>query len=188
MSINFDQLPTENPFAATAPGIYKAKIIEASMAKNKTDASKPPYLSMKYALTKADGTSGGALYDSLSESDSSVVQYKIGRFLLACNIPLVGVMELSDIAKLVLNKEIVVDVTQNYKDQKEGKPAKGQVDLFSHEAYYPIDQFAEVYALVNAGSGEEVQVQKQATGKEDFMQIPDAVEGADGAPAETVEY
>ena len=188
MAINFDQLPTENPFSAPAPGIYKAKIIEAVMAKNKTDASKSPYLSLKYQLTKADGTNGGSIYDSLSESDSSVVQYKIARFLQACKIPLVGAMELSDIGKLALNKEIVVDVTQNYKEQKEkGSPARGQVDVFAHEAYYPIEQFAEIYALVNAGSGEEVQLSQQVTGKEAFMNIPDAV-GADGAPAEAVEY
>lgn len=188
MAINFDQLPTENPFSAPAPGIYKAKIIEAVMAKNKSDASKPPYLSLKYQLIKADGTSGGSIYDSLSESDSSVVQYKIARFLQACKIPLVGAMELSDIGKLALNKEIVVDVTQNYKEQKEkGATPRGQVDVFAHEAYYPIEQFAEIYAIVNAGSGEEVQLSKEVTGSADFMNIPEQT-GADGAPVEAVEY
>ena len=31
MTINFDSLPQENPFALPEPGVYKAKIVEAEM-------------------------------------------------------------------------------------------------------------------------------------------------------------
>ena len=51
-------------------------------------------------------------------------------------------MELADIAKLVLNKQIAVDITE---DAKSDKP-RAVVDLFTREAYYPIGQFAEIYA------------------------------------------
>ena len=146
MAINFDTLPKENPFALPAPDVYKAQIMEAAMKKGK-DTTKAPYLNLKYHLTNHDGKECGNIYDIMSESDSSVVQYKIGRFLTACGIPLVGAMELSDIAKLVLNKEIVIDVNH---DTKSDQP-KAQIDLFTREAYYPVGQFDEIYNIAHAG-------------------------------------
>lgn len=161
MAINFDELPQSNPFVIPND-IYKAKIIEAAMKQGK-DAAKPPYLNLKYGLFTADGKSAGSIYDIISESDSSVVKYKTGRFLRACGIPLVGSMELSDIAKLVLNKEIVVDIST-----KAGEGERPQIDLFAREAYYTIEEFREAWLAahpnetfdVNAGltDSEETEV------------------------------
>jgi hypothetical protein len=144
MAINFDALPQSNPFGTPNPGLYLAKIEEARMKQGK-DTKKPPYLNVKYSLTKHNGESGGTLYDIISESDSQVVQYKLGRFLRACNIPLQGTMELKDIAKLVQNKTIVVDVAL---DDKAERP-RAQVDLFSNEAYYQAGEFEEIYRLLH---------------------------------------
>ena len=150
MAINFDSLPQENPFGLVPIGIYKAHIVEAAMKQGK-DTSKPMYLNLRYNLTDAEGKGAGTLYDIISESDSSVVQYKIARFIKACGIPLVGSMELSDIAKLVVNKTIVVDVGHDTKSN----PAKAQVDLFTREAYYPEAEFEEIWALANPTAQEE---------------------------------
>ena len=110
MAINFDTLPQENPFALPTPGLYKATIDDAEMRRNKNDATKPPYLNLKYKLTDMEGKSKGVMFDILSESDSPVVGYKIARFCRACGIPLQGQIELSDLAKIVKGKEILVDV------------------------------------------------------------------------------
>lgn len=180
MAINFDSLPQENPFGLPKPGVYLAKIVEAQMKQGK-DATKPMYLNLKYELINYDGTKAGTLYDIISESDSSVVMYKIGRFVRACGIPLQGSMELKDLAKIVNGKTIVVDVAI---DDKGDRP-RAQVDLFTREAYYMKDEFEEIYKLVNPD-----------VMNEGFMNIPDganeevpfdATSGAD-AGASSAEY
>lgn len=180
MAIYFDQLPKESPFALPKPDVYKAKIVEAEMRKSKTTnadgSEKPPYLNLKYQLTDHTGKNCGAIYDILAESDSSVVQYKIGRFLTACGIPLVGAMELADIAKLVLNKEIAVDINHDTK----GQTPRAQVDIFTREAYYPVGQFEEIYKLAHAEE-ETTEAAAEAPADTSFMQVP---EGS----AEEVEY
>lgn len=173
MAIQFDSLPKENPFALPKPDVYKAKIVEATMKKGKDD-SKPPYLNLKYQLTNHEGKGCGTLYDIMAESDSSVVQYKLGRFLVACGIPLQGSMELSDIAKLVINKDIVVDVNHDTK----GQQPRAQVDIFTREAYYPVGQFDEIYNLAHMNDEP-----KEVTGEEPFMNVPDPADGS-----EAVEY
>ena len=106
MAINFDKLPQENPFSLPEPGLYKATIEDAEMRHNKNDATKPPYLNMKYKLTDMQGKSKGVMFDIIAESDSSVVGYKIARFCRACGLPLQGSIELSDLAKIVRNEEL----------------------------------------------------------------------------------
>lgn len=170
MAINFEALPQQNPYGVPAANIYLAKIVEAKMKQGK-DTTKPPYLNIKYALTKHDGTSGGTLYDMLSESESEVVMFKIGRFLRACGIPLQGSMELKDIAKLIQNKTIVVDVKVETKDDI----ARAQVDLFTREAYYTAEEFEEIYELVHP---EEYQSQVANN-------MPDAPEGIEEVPFAT---
>lgn len=151
MAINFDKLPQDNPFALPDPGVYKAKIVEAEMKSPKNDPTKPDYLNLKYTLFDRNNKNCGSIYDILSESDSSVVQYKISRFVRACGIPLTGSMELKDLAKIVKNKEIVVDVTH---DKKSDQP-RAQVDLFSREGYYMASEFEEIYLLVHPEEAEE---------------------------------
>lgn len=144
MAIQFDQLPKESPFALPKPDVYKAKIVEAEMRKKKDGSGS--YLNLKYKLTDVSGKSCGTMFDIIAESDKQLVMYKIGRFVSACGIPLVGAMELQDIAKLVVNKDIAVDVSID----NSGNQPRAQVDLFNREAYYPIEQFDEIYKLAHA--------------------------------------
>jgi hypothetical protein len=167
MAINFSSLPTQNPYALPAPGVYKAHIEEAEMRANKSDATKPPYLNLKYKLLKEDGSSAGTIYDILSESDSSIVQFKISRFVQACGLPLTGVLELKDLAKIVLGRTIVVDI----KHETKNDTTRAIVDIFTREAYYPEADYAKVCTLANQTSSA-----KEVTGNEDFMQVPENAE------------
>ena len=164
MAINFSSLPTKNPYSIPAPGVYKARIDDAEMRAPKNDATKPEYLNLKYTLLNADGSSAGTLYDILSESDSSIVQFKISRFIQACGLPLTGTMELKDIAKIVKGRTIVVDISHD----KKSDPVRAQVDLFSREAYYPEAEYEHVCALAG-----QTTATKDATANDDFMQVPE---------------
>jgi hypothetical protein len=125
--------------------VYRAKIMEAEMRAPKTDPSKPDYLNLKLTLFDKDNKNCGSIYDIISESDSSVVQYKVGRFVRACGIPLTGKMELRDLSKIVKGKTFVVDV--NHDKPQAGKQPRAQVDVFSGGAYYLDAEFDEIYAL-----------------------------------------
>ena len=145
--INFDALPKTNPGGGVAkPGIYRATIDKAEMRAPK-DPSKKEYLSITLKLRDKDESPAGVVFDILTESDAPAILYKIGRFLRACGIPLQGAMELKDIAKLVLGKEVAVDI-KNEKDTNGNDRAV--VDLFSREAYYMPGEFDNVYALMHA--------------------------------------
>lgn len=164
MAIQFDSLPTTNEYKPVAD-VYLAHIEEAEMRKPKTEG-KPMYLNMKYRLTKHNGKSGGVMYDGQFESDKQLMKYKLGRFLQACGIPLVGTMELKDIANLVLNKDIVVDTSVD----ESGNQPKLQVDLFGREAYYPKEQFDEIWKLAHP---DDDGFEKVPEGEEPFMQVPE---------------
>lgn len=175
--INFDKLPTTagdgggfNPI----PDVYLA-VIEAAEMRQPNDPNKKPYLNLQYRISRHDGKKAGVMFDAQYDSDKQAVQYKLARFLQACKIPLKGQMELKDLANLVVGKEIVVDTKI---DETATKP-KLQIDLFGREAYYPKEQFDEIWELahpddefVNLPDDEELP---------SFMNIP---EGA----AEETEY
>ena len=168
MAINFDALPKTNEYKPVAD-VYLAHIEEAEMRSPKPSADgkkKPDYLNLKYRLTKHNGKSGGIMFDGQYESDKQIVQYKLSRFLQACGIPLKGTMELKDIANLVLHKEIVVDT----KVDESGSQPRLQVDPFGREAYYPKEQFDEIWKLAHPDADEFVPVPE---GEEPFMQVPE---------------
>lgn len=145
MAINFSALPTSNPFSLPEPGVYKAKIEEAEMRTPKTDATKPQYLNVKLALFKNDGSKAGTVYDIFSESEASAAQFKLGRFITACGLPLTGSMELKDLGKVVVGRTVTVDITH---DKKSDQP-RAIVDVFSRECYYPEADFERIYKMVH---------------------------------------
>lgn len=171
MAIQFDSLPTTNSFKPEAD-VYLAHIEEAVMRKPKPSSDgtqKPEYLNLKYRITRHNGKSAGVMYDSQYDSDKQLVKYKLARFLQACGIPLVGAMELADIAKLVLNKDIVVDTVVD----ESGTQPRLNVDLFGREAYYPKDQFDEIWRLAHPDAEEFEPV---PAGEEPFMQVPEGTD------------
>ena len=178
--INFDSLPKENPYALPAAGVYRAHIAEADIRQGK-DLSKPPYLNLKYTLSDAEGHNKGTLYDIISESDSTVVQFKIARFVRACGIPLIGQMTLSDLCKVIKGKDIVVDVTID----KKSDPNRAQVDLFTRQAYYLPSEFDEINNLVNPPKGE---LNEFTPGNDEEVPFNAADGGTPATPVNTPQY
>ena len=164
--INFDTLPTTSEYSVNAD-VYLAHIEKAEMRKPK-DPQKPEYLSLQYRLTRHNGKKAGVMFDMQFDSEKQLMQYKLARFLKACKIPLKGQMELKDIATLVLNKDIVVDTSVD----ESGNQPKLQVDIFGREAYYPIEQFDEIYNLAHPEGSEFMPVPEDE--ELPFMSVPES--------------
>ena len=148
MAINFDAAPDAKPAQGSdiPKGTYLAKIESAEMKQGQNTA-KPPYLLLKLKITDPEsGISLGTIFDNITESESSYVQYKAKRLAKACGFDLSGEVELSDLAKLVNQKELKVDVT--VQEDKEKNTKKSVVDIFSGEIFYPLeDEAADVFVL-----------------------------------------
>lgn len=137
MAINFSELPKEKPNQLPAEGTYYATIESGEMKQGK-DTSKPPYLNLRMKLTKKDGTSVGMFFDKIFESEAPLCQFKLGRFLYAIGIDLTknGVIELSQIAKLVKGKRIIVDIAQTENTYNGRTSMQAVVDINKGECYY----------------------------------------------------
>lgn len=150
MTIHFDKLPDEKPGPSLPEaGKYLATITGAEMKNPKQVEGQPTkaqYLALTLTLQDENGNPKGKIYDNLTESDSEYVRYKLKRFIIAMEIPVTATIELKDIAKIVKNKQMWVDVMQDLKSA----PPKGQVDMFGGEIYYPLDKAAVMDTPVNA--------------------------------------
>jgi len=142
MAINFNSLPSNRPTNLPATGTYYA-VIESAEMRQGADPTKPPYLSLCLALKDKDGKAVGKIYDILSESDKELVQYKLARFLMALDLAKLGTFELADLAKLIKNKQLIVDVKQE--DAQNGYPAKAVVDVFKNMIYYPMSEAQTIF-------------------------------------------
>ena len=188
MPINFDGLPQDNPFALPENGLYKGHIAAAEMKTPKpkiidgVSTTGADYLNLKIELFDENNDKKGVIFDILSESESSVVQYKIGKFAHATGLPKSGSMELRDIAKLVNGKDIGVDVVIDKKSDQH----RAVVDVFSGGVYYTIPEYKEQWIKSHPDIASQ-----------DFMQIDESGEAqpfnaettADGAAAtDATEY
>lgn len=156
MAIKFDALPSEKPYSVVQPGYYYAVIESAEMKQGK-DTTKPPYLNLKYKLKNKEGKNAGILFDIIAESEHSLMQYKLKRFLTALGISFESEFELKDLQKICTGKEFIVNTTI---DKQEGKQDRAVVDLFSNEIYYNISAANEVFGegatgVINASDAED---------------------------------
>ena len=146
MAINFDQLPQDKPsgFPLLDSGIYKAKIIAAEV-KNKGAEGSKDYLALTYDLTTPAGVSKGKLWDNMFDSDKPTPRYKIQRFCTALRLNLTGNIEFKDLAKIVVGKELLVDVSTDEKSE----PKRNQVDVFKADIYYHVSELAALTGVVD---------------------------------------
>jgi len=140
MGINFNELPNDAGFKIPDEGTYKAKIKSAEMKQGK-DTSKPPYLNLCFELTTKDGDPAGKLYDIIAESDHQIVQFKLRRFVEALKLPITGEFELVDLTKVIIGKELILDVAHD----KKASPVRAQVDVFKGACYYSLDDAAAAF-------------------------------------------
>lgn len=140
--MNFDKLPSDKPAGFVVPeGTYKGIIADAQMRQPK-DTNKPMYLNFKLDLYDyKTNEKVGTIFDGLYESEASLLLYKLKRFMIATDIKLTQ-FELSDLAKLINGKEVLVDVKT---EKQEGRQDRSVVDVTKNQVYYPLSEAATVF-------------------------------------------
>lgn len=140
--MNFDKLPNDKPAGFVVPeGTYKGIIADAQMRQPK-DTNKPMYLNFKIDLYNyKTGEKVGSIFDGLYESEANLLLYKLKRFMLATDIKLTQ-FELSDLAKLINGKEILVDVKT---EKQEGRQERSVVDVTTNQIYYSLSEANSVF-------------------------------------------
>ena len=136
--INMDSLPNEKAFGTVIPkGTYHARINKAIM-KQGNDTSKPPYFTAECDITDiASGTSMGKFWINLFESEANLCRYQLRRFIEACGLNIKGEFELKDLTKMVVGREILVDIKPE--DRKDGgNPTKSVIDIDA-QCFYPVE-------------------------------------------------
>lgn len=183
--INYDKLPdtmdTQGGFTIPDPGRYRAIIEVAEMLAPKVkpgEAPKPNYLNIRYGLyDMVTGEAKGKMFDMQSESEQSLPQYKLKRFILALGLKITGSFDLRDLCKVIINKQLAVDVKH---EQKESYPVRAVVDVFNGEIYYPI-------VAVKAPAVKPAATAAPApTPVTDFQ--PDVIDAPDAQDAEDTDY
>lgn len=152
MAINFDTLPTTNPYDI-APGIYRARITEAKMVASKTPGN-PPYLSLVYTLLTKQGKTIGKIFDRITESTHQAVLYKVGRLINAVGVSLTGNVELKDLAKILPNKMLCIELTKNADNRFPDDRTKDRTEprMFGSEIFWPIAEAERL--ILDEGAGE----------------------------------
>ena len=143
MAIAFDDLPTNKPTNVIKKGSYYATIEVAEMRQPK-DPTKPLYLNLLLALKDGSGKSVGKIYDILTETDKPLLKYKLSRFIKALKLEnTLTTFELSDLCKIIKNKELIVDVIPEKQNNEE--TGRTVVDVFTNEIYYPISEAKNIF-------------------------------------------
>lgn len=140
--MNFDRLPNDKPAGFVVPeGTYKGVISDAQIRQPK-DTAKPMYLNFKLDLFNyKTNEKVGTIFDGLYESEASLLLYKLKRFMIATDIKLTE-FNLSDLAKLINGKEVLVDVKTEH---QEGRQDRSVVDVTKNQIYYPLSEAAAVF-------------------------------------------
>lgn len=143
MAINFNTIPTEKPaFGTIIPkGTYIGTIVKAEMKTPKYDETKtkPDYLSIQMKITDpASNIEMGMIFPIFTESEAPLPRYQLGRFIKALGLPITGEFELKDLTKMVVNKQLRVDVCPE-KTTDGSDPKKSVVDIDA-ECYYPLTE------------------------------------------------
>lgn len=129
MALNFDALPTDKPSNSTSvqPGKHNAVVFKTEMRISKT--TNQEYLNVSF---KCDD--GGFVNENYFDSDKPFILYKLNRLLKACKVQLAGQGTLRDVAKVIMNKHVTIDVVLNDKGY-------GTLDYSDgNEGIYPMDE------------------------------------------------
>lgn len=141
MAINFNSLPTEKPAMGTIipKGNYIATIRKAEMRKPK-DESKPEYLNLEMDITDpVSNMSMGKFWAIITESDAPLPRYQLSRFITALHLPITGEFELKDLTKMVVNKQLRVDICPEERKDNQ-PPQRSVVDINAGQIFYPMEE------------------------------------------------
>ena len=145
MAINFDALPKDKPNgnSTVTEGRHLAQVFKAEMTTSKEGN--------KYLRVTFKTKDGGFVNENYFDSDKPFLQYKLGRLLKATKVVLEGTGTLEDIAKVIRDKKVTIDVVVNdrgyggldYSDNKEGIYARDEVVTEEIEVESPVDDEIE---------------------------------------------
>lgn len=154
--VNFDALPKDKPNQNNVTdGRYKAKVFKTEMRTSKD--SNNEYLNVSFKLDD-----GGFVNENYFDSDKPFLQYKLGRLLKACKVTLSGEGTLKDVAKVIKDKEVIIDVAVNDRGY-------GALDYSGgNDGIYPIDATPNPEATVVTASPEVNQAIEADVDNEDF--------------------
>jgi len=143
MAIHLDNIPKDKPadmngFPLPAPGFHIGTIVKATMKPSKTPGAED-YIAIEIKL--ADGS---IVYDNIYNTEKAAVQYKLGRLITACKLPLVGSIEMPDLARVIVNKQIVADICVKPNTYNGVTKDKAEVDMFSNMIFYPVEMYSEL--------------------------------------------
>ncbi len=153
--MNFDALPKDKPNQnSVADGRYTAKVFKTEMRTSKD--SNNEYLNVSFKIDN-----GGFVNENYFDSDKPFLQYKLGRLLNACKVTLSGEGTLRDVAKVIKDKVVIIDVAVNDRGY-------GALDYSgNNEGIYPVDATPAPTATVQA-SPEVNQAIEADVDSEDF--------------------
>jgi hypothetical protein len=153
--MNFDALPKDKPNQnSVADGRYTAKVFKTEMRTGKD--SNAEYLNVSFKIDN-----GGFVNENYFDSDKPFLQYKLGRLLNACKVTLSGEGTLRDVAKVIKDKVVIIDVAVNDRGY-------GALDYSgNNEGIYPVDATPAPTATVQA-SPEVNQAIEADVDSEDF--------------------
>lgn len=145
MAINFDALPKDKPNgnSTVTEGRHLAQVFKAEMTTSKEGN--------KYLRVTFKTKDGGFVNENYFDSDKPFLQYKLGRLLKATKVVLEGTGTLEDIAKVIKDKKVTIDVVVNdrgyggldYSDNKEGIYSRDEVVTEEIEVESPVDDEIE---------------------------------------------
>lgn len=155
MAINFDALPKDKPNgnSTVTEGRHLAQVFKAEMTTSKEGN--------KYLRVTFKTKDGGFVSENYFDSDKPFLQYKLGRLLKATKVVLEGTGTLEDIAKVIRDKKVTIDVVVNdrgyggldYSDNKEGIYSRDEVVTEEIEVESPVDD--EIEAAVASDEDDE---------------------------------
>ena len=154
--VNFDALPKDKPNQNNVTdGRYKARVFKTEMRTGKD--SNAEYLNVSFKIDN-----GGFVNENYFDSDKSFLQYKLGRLLKACKVTLSGEGTLKDVAKVIKDKEVIIDVAVNDRGY-------GALDYSGdNDGIYPVDATPNPEATVVTASPEVNQAIEADVDNEDF--------------------
>lgn len=136
-TLNFDSLPTNNPFGIAPAGYAFATVEKAEIKKTKASAN---YLSVTLALRYTDGTTANFADSHYYESENEFVQFKLGRFISVLALGLSGNIDMSLVAKAIVGRKLGVLVKHKEEEYKGQKQTKAEIDIFKN-GYFSVAEF-----------------------------------------------
>jgi hypothetical protein len=146
MALNFNDLPNEKPAGGNFPIIedkYCIATIKSAEAGVSTGAntSGQPVLKIQFDCVSFDGLTQIKIWDNFYESEKPLLRYKLRQFIIALGLHLAGTFELKDIAKIVVNKKLIIAIKT---EQNGSYPARNVVDAFDDSIFYPMSELANL--------------------------------------------